>query len=155
MDSYNGVELPTLPEWDKETYPYALITHFTGIAGTIDDHYRLICWESLPPTYVSSNKDYIGNSDADADPIPAVQATYWDGDTAWKGFEEFTVRNASLNSLVWANFDIYASDGTLYLAASDPIPVTTAAPIDPTSFMQGWLVGRRIAAMRGKKTEEV
>lgn len=29
--------------------------------------------------------------------------------------------------------------------ASEPIPVN---PIDPTSFLQGWLVGRRLAGMR-------
>ena len=27
---YNGVELPELPEWDKNTYPYACISHCYG-----------------------------------------------------------------------------------------------------------------------------
>lgn len=33
--------------------------------------------------------------------------------------------------------------------ASDPIPVG-GEPIDPTSFLQGWLVGIRLASMRGE-----
>lgn len=30
---------------------------------------------------------------------------------------------ATLTDIIWANFDIYASDGSLYLAASEPVPV--------------------------------
>ena len=29
--SYNGVQLPKLPEWDKEMYPYAVISYREGI----------------------------------------------------------------------------------------------------------------------------
>jgi hypothetical protein len=35
---YNGVELPALPEWDKEAYPYAAIFPLTN--GT--DGYSLV-----------------------------------------------------------------------------------------------------------------
>ena len=28
MPKYNGYELPALPEWDKEKYPYAVISVF-------------------------------------------------------------------------------------------------------------------------------
>jgi hypothetical protein len=38
--------------------------------------------------------------------------------------------------------------GTLYLAASDPVPVSP--PLDPTALLMGWLAGKRMAAMRGK-----
>lgn len=48
---------------------------------------------------------------------------------------------------IWTSHDILNEDGSVYLAASDPIPVG-GEPIDPTSFMQGWLVGRRLAGMR-------
>lgn len=34
--------------------------------------------------------------------------------------------------------------------ASDPIPVGGGEPIDHASFLQGWLVGRRLAGMRKK-----
>jgi hypothetical protein len=56
-----------------------------------------------------------------------------------------TSRHAT--DVFWTNTDILNEDGSLYLAASDPIPVG-GEPIDPTSFMQGWLVGRRLAGMR-------
>ena len=35
---YNGVRLPKLPEWDRETYPYAtisVISHMTALTVTL------------------------------------------------------------------------------------------------------------------------
>jgi hypothetical protein len=49
---------------------------------------------------------------------------------------------------IWANTNMYYSDGSVYLAASDPIPVPT---YDPDALLQGHLVGCRLRAMRGKK----
>jgi hypothetical protein len=56
------------------------------------------------------------------------------------------------NGLIWTNHDILRTlDDTLYLAASDPIPVQS---YDPTALLQGYLVGCRLRAMRGKKPTE-
>lgn len=63
---------------------------------------------------------------------------------------------------IWAMYDIYYADtdengelaGTLYLAASDPIPVGDE-PIDKASFLQSWFVGRRLARMWNKPKEDV
>lgn len=72
--------------------------------------------------------------------------------------------------VIWANHDILNPDGSVYFAASYPIdaetgeeitdyglyptPVTPSEPIDPTSMLLGWLVGRRIAGQRGKQQKE-
>jgi hypothetical protein len=45
---------------------------------------------------------------------------------------------------VWTNTPIYNEDGTLYLAASDPVPV-----LNPAVMMQGFMVGQAIR--RGRK----
>ena len=70
--------------------------------------------------------------------------------TTWGAFSEAneTTKDAPSNMLPrWSNYDIYNEDGTVYLAASDPIPVSSFTP-DPSSLTMGWLVGRRIAGQR-------
>lgn len=132
---YNGVELPALPEWDKETYPYANIIFFEDSMGK---YYKLTA-SAEPVSGVSADGYFSGFSGV------AVQKWgVFDYETAW---EEATLNNTKGN-IIWANHDISTEDGTLYLAATEPVPVGGGEPIDPTSFMQGYIVGRRLAEMR-------
>ena len=52
----------------------------------------------------------------------------------------------------WTNTDIYNTDGTLYLAASAPIPILAPA-LDPLSLFLGWKAGNWVARQRGKRQE--
>lgn len=127
--SYNGVVLPKLPEWDKETYPYAYFYLYNG-------------------RYVFIAKDraaVYGWITVDGEEIRKVYSTYAAGETitiqraycengAWTtptvvyfentatGSGSYTLRSET--SPLWANFNIIdKDDGTTYLAASDPVPV--------------------------------
>ena len=40
---YNGTELPKLPEWDKSTYPYAVIVK----QGYLTKYYKLRCYATV------------------------------------------------------------------------------------------------------------
>lgn len=119
---YNGIELPALPETDK---PYVVI--FRGVTGA----YYL----KLSDTAITTDSD--GN---------AVNPQYIaNGTESWSENTVITVTG----EVIWTNYDVYTTDGTLYLSASDPIPVGT--PItDPLSFMMGWQLGQRLR-MRGRK----
>lgn len=77
----------------------------------------------------------------------------YDGFMWWKGSAGSWADPLSLTpgDCFWTSHDILNTDGTVFLAASDPIPVTEPEPIDPTSMLMGWLVGRQIAGMRGKE----
>lgn len=107
---YNGVRLPALPEWDRESYPYAYI----------DDHsthfHTLRCFAALPTVsdglvvksggiqYVCPHSD-VGDN------------------TKW------TLQSSSGSNILypvewnWTNFDLSDSDGNVLFTASDPIPV--------------------------------
>lgn len=74
-------------------------------------------------------------------------------------YSETAVANEYLcnGSAIWTSHDILNTDGSIYLAASEPIPVggepekpTTDSSLDPTSMLMGWLVGRAVASQRGK-----
>lgn len=98
---YNGVELPALPE--LSSYPY-----------------RVILWNDAASTYC-----YVGNKEpfsltAD-NKITNVDTdiVYRLVDGAWK----WTGIANDDYAPIWTNTDLYAEDGTVYLAASDPIPL--------------------------------
>lgn len=113
---YNGTELPALPEWDKETYPYAYLAvqgssmaylyMFRDPKHLIYDNLGAMCTiVSTGETYLKSNS--IGGKDF-GEPTE-ITATF----------------DQPLHSAIaWANYNILTADGTVYLAASEPIPVT-------------------------------
>lgn len=106
---YNGVRLPALPEWDREVYPYAVI-----VRDIIDGAYHLFVDEGTTriPMYNGSITSV------------AMSVKYSIVDDAWVETELFET-----GIIVWANYDVYYNDsvedvgGTLYLAASNPVPV--------------------------------
>lgn len=149
---YNGIELPALPEYDK---PYALITRHT------DGSYRLSVINKKPIYSASTTRSpkvyydcvHFNMNDSCSYTDYALSDGAWvEATTATAIGRVFAFNSVSDSSekreLVWSNFDVFDSDNGIYFAASDPIPVPT---LDPTSMLQGWIVGRRIAAQRGKR----
>ena len=166
---YNGVELPDINEvWtDKETYPYACLS-VVDAAKIAEPQYAGCLYGELHLTsdrFIRSSLSFSVEPCYCARWVIATGALASDSgvpDGQWVlDYEEydeygFTIDDYSLEGgNTWSNHDILNTDGTTYLAASDPIPVggepekpTTFTP-DPISMTLGWLVGRRIAAQRG------
>jgi hypothetical protein len=120
MYLYNGVELPQLPEWDKETYPYAYLYYGVndGIYFSVGEH-TLICFDkpltrydgyALPQgngfvRYKSVNGAFVLLGEYQSGSLLSITDTY--------------------ATAIWSNKDFLYSDGTLYLKASEPVPVET------------------------------
>lgn len=141
---YNGVELPALPEWDKEAYPYAVIA-----------------WN-----YVMAKYMFMASS------APILRYRYGvDGDAELEGFSVKAPRigrlltdgvwgdAVSLSSncvmgvkdntdIIWSNTDLINEDGSTYLSASDPVPVPQ---LNPAALMQGFFGGMRQKEQRAKR----
>lgn len=146
---YNGVELPALPEWDKEAYPYATIMRDTksGLAGTSD--YTAAIFTRVPMQWSTNHLTTVVTTE----PYQFAQIDHLKGETEWSAIvdKENGVSTSIYTTAIWANHDVYhteATGGGVYLAATEPVPVGGGEPIDPTSFMQGYIVGRRLAGMR-------
>ena len=116
---YGGVKLPSLPEWDKETYPYAFIskrddtrTRYFFVVSTMA--YRINADDGSVPV-------------ASTDGISGVSGNNEPGFTTWKDFTNFAEREEGdglrVYTPIWSNYDFLNADGTTYLAASDPIPL--------------------------------
>lgn len=130
MLAYTGVKLPPLPEWDKEKYPYAIIDDWTGFAyeDSPEACYALVC-HSNPPYY----NDEKGKVDAvgpcstlcyriDFDEVLAEKYGHPFGEWYFD-FEDEGGMNNIFESPIWTNTDVLNEDGSVYLAASEPIPV--------------------------------
>ena len=106
---YNGVQYPTLPEWDKEVYPYAYISKanqlnvLSGVTFGMNDGY--------PSLKIA----------------PVNHPFYYGGTDEWNGpytANDITGEWVRCSAIAWANFDVIdASDNSTILAASEPVPV--------------------------------
>lgn len=117
---YNGIRLPALPEWDRGAYPYAYIWQSAS-----DQTCYLSC-SSVPLVVYGADEYYLPS--ADGEPMEAYRIV----DGSWGFWYETTTSTSATNQianaltkrpLVWANYDISREDDTVYLAASDPVPV--------------------------------
>lgn len=113
--SYNGTVLPELPEWDREMYPYAALNKTSGSMGLLG-YYRLLC---AATPFACENGTAVTYS------LPAIYALVKaDMDTTVVTMTEVEEASAmALGVVIWANHDIDSEDGTVYLAASEPVPV--------------------------------
>ena len=126
------VRLPKLPEWDKETYPYAWIWYnasqklyllwFTtenaqyGYFPTLDGMYDgtgacAYGW-ALPENTRHNSCSY------------DTQHSYnWSEVLDWgRAYHNYATEDP--HNIIWTSHDILnIDDGTVYLAASDPVPV--------------------------------
>lgn len=168
---YNGVELPDINTvWtDKETYPYAVISDAPGFA---DSGFGFQLMISSSPTEINSSgsryhvsnavaKRYallvhseeldaaLAESDVTAEELAAM---YGMGVDAWNLVNEYDSFEAEFpidsNPTRWANHDILTADDTVYLAASDPVPVGGKFTLHYPSFLKGVEVGRRLKNKR-------
>lgn len=107
---YNGEVFPALPEWDKTNYPYAFISNGS-----------LVVTKTLPHSH---NDEYPRMAWDIADGVHAIRYSANGMRTEWNApYSMNGAVNYQEGLATWANFDVYGTDGTLYLAASNPVPV--------------------------------
>jgi len=114
--SYNGTVLPKLPEWDRETYPYAFIAQISSSYRLIASVYPVRKTTGLSPWwwYDGSTLQFAGD---------AVQFNCSDG-LAWGNGEVVSINASDASKMVWADYDvIHNNSGEVYFAASEPTPV--------------------------------
>lgn len=123
---YNGVQLPALPEWDKGTYPHCYIEGYINADGNW--MYYLAATTSECAVHFNSSKDADYVYCLDDIQMYACVFNTGDDNPAWGSFIEldFSAGNPIFpaSQAIWADYDlINTDDNSVYLAASDPIPV--------------------------------
>lgn len=130
---YNGVKLPALPEWDTDALPYAHIQYIPYRDGSFIAHLRC------------SDQPFCVAAGTVTNPEGAVMLirSYVDGSSDYSWGTEYTTENAVLSldpdSVIWCNADITDESGTVFLAASEPVPVQAVTA--PDFRLYSWLFG--------------
>ena len=150
---YNGVSLPDINTvWTgevKKQRPYAYITvEFGGIERA---HYLMLSEKPLKHEYWENPlsgkvQDLVTCEPCTTIHILLINGEWWQDEADWY-YSENDNLNLGGDAWLWASHDILKEDGTVFFAASDPSPVLS---IDHTAMIQGWIVGKRLAAQRGK-----
>lgn len=112
---YNGVRLPKLPEWDRETYPFAVLRS----TGEETAPYA-VYYSKQTPTLNDSGKVFVCSL---AYPGMVTYCDYIDGALVWRDTSTTLITSTSVDGVFWTNTDILDSTGEVYLAASDPAPI--------------------------------
>lgn len=123
---YNGVELPALPEWDKTQYPYIVMTK--------NSMYANLYIFAQPKHLDSGDTGKYIVSEANEYHVRSQTTSLLGGVGEDDYFREPTVECYSniahiTNAPMWANYDIYNADGTLYLAGTNPFNAETGEEI--------------------------
>ena len=124
---YNGVRLPPLPEWDKAKYPNALLTRFWDKWWILHIFGEYTVLDSPPNNPTDQDSDWIVlNGTGDTSNCEAYLKSAYDEETGqWGAFEsdQYSPYTDYLSNVKWSSVDLHAYDGSLYLAASTPVPV--------------------------------
>lgn len=120
---YNGVQLPPLPE--VEGYEYMTIQ-------PVDDNYVLRAYKEKPSAYEGSVAIFYGipssveteclTGNLNVDKTGWSYTTWTTGTSSLMYYKEESILN-TLKPIFWTNTDIYDLDGSLWLSASEPVPV--------------------------------
>lgn len=114
---------PALPEeWDKQAYPCVYIT------GPHNSLFKNIAYVTSIPLRYYPAEEVMRSADGS---IFSYKSIIMTEDNAGEDYWFFNPHDAgddydlpmTIDKLFWSNYDILNEDGTLYLAASDPIPV--------------------------------
>lgn len=138
---YNGIVLPELPEWDRESYPYCFIREVNASNATI---YRLYAFASTDDFCVDDLVGGVAFKDGVACLYSAINV---DGTNVWSEPTERTDIGyiGVYLVIVWTNTPIPDENGSVYLAASEPIPLLVKIK-DQARVMEGFQIGLALAS---------
>ena len=119
---YNGIEFPALPEWDKTAYPYAYIVK--NEHSSYEWEYGLWVTNNPIGMYSATTMQAANGYTYAGGALYAFNADTFAWELSIEYWETLGSTISRAGYPVWCNTDVlYKSDGTIYLAASDPVPV--------------------------------
>lgn len=127
---YNGVKMPDIETvWvDKQKYPYAFMEAEVSDNGTIARLYLTANPVQINASELSGLRipaggwvQYVCTTDPNI-VVSVVGYNHWK-DNMMTGENDMSFDAPEESGIAWANYDVFNTDGTLYLAASEPVPI--------------------------------
>jgi hypothetical protein len=152
MYYYNGVLLPKIPDtgkfWGGNDYNFAFISRYR------DDTFGYNGW-TYNTLYYYGYFPYYKNEDAVfINGYSCFSTLNKEGTWTAPNLVRGAGYKLPMSQIVWANYDIKDDSGNIVFAASTPVS-TESVRIHRNIMIQGWLIGKRLAAMRGQTQQVV
>ena len=109
---YNGFTFPKMDDWDVSTHPFAYI------CGSGPNWYLRI--SPIEFCMTSDGKFLPKNGESG---FIFLSNRIYGAEEVWRERTESTYTASSLDAPIWCNKNVYNADGSLFLAASEPVPV--------------------------------
>lgn len=133
MAWYNDIFLPDLPEYDAAAYPYACIQWIPYSGAGYIAHLRY----SDRPFHAAGG--IVTNTSGSVIFVQTYSSSYTD--FSWR--KAYPLPNPTLSlpeqTVIWCNADISDESGSIFLAASEPIPTRDGTA--PDFRLSSWLIG--------------
>lgn len=127
---YNGIELPALPEWNKDTQPYCTIL----VEMDFGEIYTRCYFTEYPMAQLKASTKNLCNAESDGWTAPQTQVTRYnlvDGEWVNKLDTVWSIYSVLCETLIYTNYNLYIfQTDTLVMPASDPVPVPTLTARD-------------------------
>lgn len=137
--------LPALPEWDKAAYPYAMMFLIDGIYTLYAMQDRLTYGKTADGnSYVYVYKP-AGVAFRYIEFGARTTSTAWAGPVAQEKTDPDNNVYRSFANVIWTSADIYNTNGTVYMAATNPEPVYEESIFD-ADFLRGFHLGQAYRA---------
>ena len=127
---YNGVRASAIPEYDKDRHPYVVLCLYDYMSAISKTDKLVVYFLSdikITNDLYDTNgtyRDFVWHAPGDK---TATATRPYDSAGDFTEFGEVSELSDSLKfaleNVIWTNTDLYNTDGTLYLASSDPVPV--------------------------------
>ena len=131
---YNGIELPALPEWNKDTHPYCTIL----VEKDFGEIYTRCYFTEYPMAQLNASTKDLCNAESDGNTAPQTGIIYYTlADGEWTNKQETTwsIFSVLCENLIYTNFDLYVfQTDILIMSASDPVPVGGEPETDLTNI---------------------
>lgn len=113
-----------LPEWDTNTYPYAFMI---ALSNPTKHDRQMYVFVGEPTTYwvesevlPESNGYYHGSGHENYNRFRRYRRVMETNEWVFQ-YEKEGACSTELDSVIWANYDVLNPDGTIYLAAAEPV----------------------------------
>lgn len=121
---YNGVRLPALPEWDREKYGCGAIFYsdYTGGYSFYPSEFPRVMDLSDGKLKYKLEDGSLSTKYMDSEAYTWTD-TYENGWKRTSSLVDPTISPNPSGVLIWADYDVLNTDKSIYLGASEPVPV--------------------------------
>ena len=133
---YNGIVLPALPKYDTTAYAHAWIyknMDFDSYVLAVSDGSLYVTTDSRGKTIIAFSESVSGKTYSITDGAWSSPFDFGGDDSRDLFYDggDYRYFYPEHYALIWVNTDVLKTDGSVYMAATEPVPIEPEEPEEP------------------------